>query len=85
MRDNAKLSEKTIKNYSQAIRKISNDLVKMNMAYSSLNEITENADLTVLKEKYFSIDEYRELDVRGKSMYSSGFNRLIDYQKYKKS
>ena len=85
MRDNAKLSEKTIKNYSQAIRKISNDLVKMNMAYSSLNEITENADLTVLKEKYFSIDEYRELDIRGKNMYSAGFNRLIDYQKYKKS
>ena len=85
MREHANLSEKTIKNYSQAVRKISNDLVKMDMAYSSLSEITERADLGLLKQKYFSIDEYRNLDERGKGMYSAGFNRLINFQEYRKN
>ena len=49
MREGPGLSKKTIQNYSQAVRKISNDLVKMDMAFSSLNEITENANLKMLK------------------------------------
>ena len=77
------LSPKSIKNYGQAIRKISNDLVKLELAFSTLDDITENANLIELKNKYFSIQEYRELDIRGKSMYSAGFNKLIEYQKFK--
>ena len=84
MRDHTQLSEKTIRNYSNAVRKISNDLVKLNMAYSSLEDISENADLQQLKEEYFSIEEFKQLDVRGKSMYSAGFNRLIEYQQHLK-
>jgi predicted helicase len=83
MRDHTSLSEKSMKNYNQAIRKISNDLVKMKMAYSSLDDITENADLIELKASYFDIDEFKQLDVRGKGMYSAGFNKLIEYQKFK--
>ncbi len=85
MRDETNLSEKTIKNYSQAVRKISNDLVKLNMAYSSLEDISENADLHQLKKDYFAIEKFKQLDVRGKGMYSAGFNRLIEYQQYLKS
>ena len=33
-----------------------------------------------LKEKYFSIKEFKDLDDRGNRMYSAGFNRLIDFQ-----
>ena len=84
MRDHTQLSEKSIRNYSNAVRKISNDLVKLNMAYSSLEDISENADLQQLKEEYFSIEEFKQLDVRGKSMYSAGFNRLIEYQQHLK-
>ena len=84
MRDYTKLSEKTISNYSNAVRKISNDLVKMKMAHSSLEDISKNADLQRLKEEYFSIKEFRELDKRGKGMYSAGFNRLIEYQRFLK-
>ena len=57
MEDNTTLSDKTIKNYCGAIRKVSNDLIKMDFAYSSLNDIFENAELNDLKEKYFSITQ----------------------------
>ena len=77
-------TKKTIKNYSQAIRKISNDLVKLNLAFSTLEEISEKSDLKKLKDHYFAIDEFKQLDVRGKGMYSAGFNRLIEYQDFLK-
>ena len=85
MQNNTKLSEASIKKYSRVIRKISNDLVKLDLLYSSLEEITEDANLELLKDHYFSIDEFRDLNERGNRMYSAGFNRLIDYQKFKKS
>ena len=69
--------------YTRVVRKISNDLVKLNLAYSSLEEITEKADLQRLKDEYFSIYEYRDLDKRGNRMYSSGFNMIVKYQKSK--
>lgn len=83
MRSETKLSEKTIKNYSQAVRKISNDLVRLKLAYSSLDEIMREEDLQNLKEEYFSIKEYKDLDERGKGMYSAGFNRLIAFHQFK--
>ena len=85
IRNNKHLSPKTARNYGQAIRKISNDLVKLDMAFSSLEEITEHADLEGLRDKYFAIDRFKELDVRGKGMYSAGFNRLIEYQKFRQN
>ena len=84
MRDSTKLSDKSIRNYTQAIRKISNDLVRMKLTYSSLDEIMKSEDLKRLKDEYFSIPEHKELDVRGKSMYSAGFNKLIDYHRSEK-
>ncbi len=85
MQTQTNLSESSMYKYSRAIRKISNDLVKLDLVYSSLEEITDNADLTRLKEKYFSIKEFKDLDKRGNQMYSAGFSRLIEFQKYKKS
>lgn len=83
MRDHANLSEKTIKNYSGAVRKISNDLVRLKLAYSSLEELMIIEDPQKLKQEYFAIPEYRELDIRGKNMYSAGFNKLIEFHKFK--
>ena len=61
MREQTSLSEKTIRNYSQAVRRISNDLVKMNLAYSTLEEITNQANLQRLKDDYFSVDEFKAI------------------------
>lgn len=82
MRESTSLSDKSIKNYTQAVRKISNDLVRKKLAYSSLEEIMRSEDLDRLMEEYFSIPEYKELDVRGKGMYRAGFKKLIEFQRF---
>jgi predicted helicase len=84
MRESTKLSEKSIKNYSNAIRKISNDLVRLKLSYSSLEEMVQSENLDDLKKDYFDIPEYKALDVRGKGMYSAGFNKLIEFHRSKK-
>jgi predicted helicase len=83
MNDNTKLSEKTRKNYGQAVRKISNDLVRRKLAYSSLADLMQSEDPVKLKKEYFDIQEYKELDIRGKRMYSAGFNKLIEFHQSK--
>jgi predicted helicase len=83
MQSHTDLSEASMEKYTRVVRKISNDLVKLNLAYSSLEEITEKADLERLKDDYFAIDEYRDLDKRGNRMYSAGFNMLVKFQKSK--
>jgi len=83
MRKSTSLSDKSIKNYTNAVRKISNDLVRKKIAHSSLEEIMLSEDLDRLKKEYFDIPEYKELDVRGKGMYSAGFNKLIEFQRSK--
>ena len=85
MKNETALSNASMEKYTRVVRKISNDLVKLDLAYSSLEEIADKADLVRLKEKYFSIKEYKDLDDRGNRMYSAGFNRLIDFQNFKKS
>ena len=37
-------------------------------------------ELQKLKEQYFNIPEHKELDQRGKNMYSAAFNRLIEFR-----
>jgi predicted helicase len=85
MKQSTSLSAKSITNYAQAIRKISNDLVRLGIGYSSLEEIVDSDDLQALKAVYFNIAEYADLDRRGKSMYSAGFNKLIEYQASRKA
>lgn len=84
MQNESELSKASMEKYTRVVRKISNDLVRHNLSYSSLDEITEKADLERLKEKYFSIEEYKDLDTRGNRMYSAGFNQLIKYQNFLK-
>jgi len=83
MQKNTRLSTSSISKYANAVRKISNDLVKLDLSYSSLEEITQKADLEELKKKYFSIPQYQALDTRGKGMYSAGFQRLIEFQNFR--
>ena len=85
MRNSTCLSEKSIKNYSQAVRKISNDLIRLKLHYSSLEELMQSEDLDRLKKEYFYIPEYKELDVRGKGLYSAGFSMLIEFLRSKRT
>ena len=47
---------------------------------SSLEEIDSAEELEQIKNYYFSIPEYKELNARGHSMYSAAFNRFISYK-----
>lgn len=80
-----RLSESSIEKYSRVVNKISNDLRKRGVIKISILDINEISELINLKKKYFSIKEYKDLNNRGNRMYSSGFNRLIDFLKFKHS
>jgi len=83
MKNETDLSKSSRDKYSNAIRKISNDLIKMDMANSSLEEIIESGNLENLKNKYFSIDKHNRENKRGHNMLSSGFKRLMQYQSFR--
>ena len=57
------------------------ELLKMKPEYSSVDELVRNEDLNQLKDHWLSVPENKELDERGKSMYSSGFKKLIEFFK----
>ena len=80
-----RLSESSIEKYSRVVNKISNDLIKRGVIKLSILDINEISELINLKKKYFSIKEYKDLNNRENRMYSSGFNRLIDFLKFKHS
>jgi hypothetical protein len=43
----------------------------------------QSEDLERLKKEYFDIPDYKELDVRGREIYSAGFSKLIDFHRSK--
>ena len=51
----------------------------MKPQYSTVDELVRNEDLEELKNEWLSVPENKALDVRGKSMYSAGFNKLISF------
>ena len=81
MRKETELSENSIGKYTSAVYKITNELLKMKPEYSSVDELVRNEDLNQLKDHWLSVPENKELDERGKSMYSSGFKKLIEFFK----
>ena len=82
MKSETSLSDKTIKNYVGGVNRITNDILKMKPHYSSLDELMKHEDLSELKNEWLAVPENKELDVRGKNMYTAGFNKLIDYAKF---
>jgi hypothetical protein len=77
MQRETKLSPKSIKNYTQAIRKIARDFY-LNDSLPSIDlGACSSEQLTELKKLYFAVQKFKELDTRGKGMYSAAFNKLI--------
>ena len=74
------LAEKTIKNYTRAIKKISFDLSEKNIVQMSLEEITTEENLENIKRDYFLDPEKKEMDEKGNRMYSAAFNKFISYK-----
>ena len=79
MRKETNLSESSVGKYVSAVYKITNEILKMKPQYSTVDELVRNEDLEELKNEWLSVPENKALDVRGKSMYSAGFNKLISF------
>jgi hypothetical protein len=81
---NKKLSGKTIKNYTNALRNRLTDGLRENF-FSSLESIYFIESLSILEDlkiRLFEIEEFKNLDFIGKNMYSCAFNNYIDFIKY---
>ena len=82
---NTDLSEKSVKNYVGVISKIDSYFKKQNSNHLPLEEINSSEQLEKLKLDFFSNNENKELDQRGKQMYSAGFNNFISYKSFQGS
>lgn len=76
-----KLSNKTIKNYSNALRgRISQGLKQYFIpSLESIYFISNKSILVKLKIQLFEKKEYLALNIRGKNMYSSAFDNYINF------
>lgn len=81
LRDIKKLSEKSIKNYSNALNgKISKGITEYFIP--NLKTIFQINNLSVLDElnvQLFKKEEYKNLNVKGKNMYSCAFDNYISF------
>lgn len=73
------LADKTINNYVRAMRKICSDVDGIDQIPSLQKSAGNATGLTRIRDSYFSIPEYAELDQRGNRMYSAAFNKYIDF------
>jgi predicted HNH restriction endonuclease len=67
------------KRYARTIITISNDLKKINYEHFDLYSINSPEIAKKIKEDYFNIDTYLEKNTRGNNMYSSAFDRYIEF------
>ena len=67
------LADKTINNYVRAMRKICSDVDGIDQIPSPQKSAGNATELTRIRDSYFSISEYAELDQRGNRMYSAAF------------
>ena len=87
MRKETKLSPKSIKNYTQACRKIARDL---QTAFDTLLPTIKTVNLRTcssqkleeLLHEYFLIPEYRNLNDKGKGMYKAGSKHWVKCRRY---
>jgi len=81
MQENTDISTYTQGRYLGAIRKISNDLIKQNLFYSSLENLMTNQEPEELMKIYFEVPENKAANDRGNRMYSAAFRKLIEFHK----
>jgi len=67
------------KRYAKTIVTISNDLKKVGYANFDLFSISSSIETKQIRDYYFKIDEYFNKNSRGNNMYSSAFDRYIEF------
>lgn len=79
--DGGHLSPSSVKHYGEeALLKINQFVSRLFPdEYESLFDIDSYHKLLEVKKIIFQNPDFRELDIRGKSMYSAGFNRYLEF------
>jgi 5-methylcytosine-specific restriction protein A len=65
--------------YAKTIITISNDLKKVGYKYFDLYSVSNSHIVKKIKKDYFDIEEYFSKNIRGNNMYSSAFDRYIEF------
>ncbi|MBD5509558.1 MAG: hypothetical protein HDR05_16335 [Lachnospiraceae bacterium] len=74
-----KVSDSTVKHYQDALKYISQYLVKKGKLRQTVYEVQDIGELEVIKAYLYSEQEFIELDKRGHQMYSAGFNHYYKF------
>jgi len=83
MRKETSLSPKSIKNYTQAIRKVATDLANIYGAEKSKELRTCTGDkLDIIGAHYFMIEKNRSQNKKGKDMYRCGWQKIVDCRRF---
>ena len=81
LKNNTMLSESSIDKYSAAINTISKELEQSDIINYNLYEIDNSNEVEMLKNKYFSIEKYKDKNIKGNRMYSRALAYYIDFTK----
>ena len=65
--------------YAKTVITISNDLKKVGYKYFDLYSVYNPQIAKKIKKYYFDIEEYFSKNIRGNNMYSSAFDRYIEF------
>jgi hypothetical protein len=81
LKNNKLLSDKTIKNYTNALSSRISQGLRENFIPSlkSLYFINDKLVLENLNNQLFEIEEYKKLNIKGKNMYSCAFDNYINF------
>lgn len=74
-----KVSDSTVKHYQDALKYISQYLVKKGKLRQTVYEVQDIGELEVIRTYLYSEQEFIELDKRGHQMYSAGFNHYYKF------
>lgn len=74
-----KVSDSTVKHYQDALKYISQYLIKKGKLRQTVYEVQDIGELEVIKTYLYSEQEFIELDKRGHQMYSAGFNHYYKF------
>lgn len=74
-----KVSDSTVRHYQQALRYISDFLVKQKKIKQSIYEIQNIDELEIIREYLYTDPAFIDLDTRGHRMYSAGLNNYFRF------
>lgn len=65
--------------YSNALNTISNELIGKKLINKNIYLLDNSSEVNELEEKYLSVEEYRNKNMRGNNMYSAALRKYVEF------